>query len=214
MDKKYLNSRAQFQLIKGEPDDPPCPDAKLPEGWRKSSDADGETIYYKSRTGERQYNHPNNCNYDSPESVTDSLESVTDIPTPIPEVQPTGVLTTGGLKKRYSSDDISQMGERISSLESKLDKLDSDTGNLFDYYDSDIKKNKQEIQKILSLEGEFTAFMKILEEMNQDVQKLKLKTALLGGGLRNTKKRKKSKKRKMSKKRKNTKKRKKTKKRN
>ena len=82
---------------------------------------------------------------------------------PEPEDQPTGVLTT----ERYSPDDISQVEERISLIE------------------DNITKNKQDIQGLLHLEDQFTVFSELLEQVNQDIHSLKLKTRLYsssGGG--------------------------------
>jgi len=170
METNYKDHEAQAQRIRGKPDDPPCPDEPLPASWRKSSDTKGEYIYYNRNTGERQYNHPNNCNKD-------------DQSTPIPEDESVGVLTGigQGLKKRYSSDYISRLDERMLTLESRIDSLESN--------------------------GRVVAI--VVEDLVENVDKLKTKTA--GGGLRNTKKRGKTKKkrntkRKKTKKRKNTKK--------
>jgi hypothetical protein len=215
--RNWRDLESQRRLIRGDSDDPPCPDEKLPPGW-SISEINGEIYYYKPRTGKKQYNHPNNCNKD------DSPQTITDIPTPIPEDQSTGALTiTEGLKKRYSSNDISKLEKRISLIETDV----GDLGDLISESGNDIEDVKNLISNLEK------AAIDDVRSLREDVEEIKSKIylpgnqgqaekleAFDGGGMRNTnkrgntKKRGKTKKRKMSKKRKKSKKRKMSKKRN
>ena len=218
MKKAYGRRRDQFgNIITGHPDDPPCPAVAPPEGWTvQNNNVDGENlIYYKYKNGKkRQYNHPNNCepipeqeHEKEPEQGPESrLFQPQDVLSPIPEDDgdevedaPAGPPSVElGMQRSAASvmdaspmvssridvnqglkDDITQVKERLSSLESRVNSLEIDG-------------------------------LTVMGNLIEDVENL-IKTAHLGGGLRNTKKRGKTKKRrntkrKKTKKRKNTKK--------
>jgi len=122
--------------------------------------------------------------------------------------------------------DITQMEERLSSLESSVNRFEQDVedaliavGSFMDKVNQlETKTDRFEQddcmvllrQLALDVEDALIVVGSFMDKVNQ----LETKTDQLGGGLRHTKKRKNTKKRKMSKKRKKTKKRKYTKKRN
>lgn len=221
--RKWRDYESHSRLISGEPDAPPCPDEKLPPGWR-ISEINGEMYYYNRRTGKRQYNHPNNCNKEESElpPSDEPRDPERSLPSPIPEEQLSGLSDglsdgsdgldgldgldgtsagdAGGLVHRELDEGIER--QKISQkeyIENQLKILEGSYDDLLKHYEI-INYHILEIDdKILKMDNKF-------EELNNIAQSMR------GGGLRNTKKRGKTKKRKKSKKRKNTKKRKYTKK--
>lgn len=199
MRKAYkMRTDMSGNIITGAPDVPPCPDVAPPEGWTvQNNNVDGENlIYYKYKKGEkRQYNHPNNCEpipeqepEKEPEQGPESrLSPAQNVLSPIPEDYGDGVKDAlegpPSFELGMQRSAASVMEGRLSTLESKVNDLESD--------------------------GIDVAV--VVENLNNDIENLITKTAHLGGGLRNTKKRSKTKKRrntkrKKTKKRKNTKK--------